>query len=104
MSVVLSRNGKGRRLPRLAAERGSGSTASALRDDFRAGGCRALTAQQLAIFFQVIDAMKKIDLSIVPAESGGTYPSPFDEPCRAQLCQRIARYAGLSQFGVNVTV
>jgi uncharacterized cupin superfamily protein len=48
--------------------------------------------------------MKKIDLSIVPAESGGTYPSPFDEPCRGQSCQRLARYAGLTQFGVNVTV
>ena len=48
--------------------------------------------------------MKKIDLSIVPAESGGTYPSPFDEPCRAQSCQRLARHAGLTQFGVNVTV
>ena len=24
--------------------------------------------------------MKKIDISIVPAESGGTYPRPFDEP------------------------
>jgi uncharacterized cupin superfamily protein len=44
--------------------------------------------------------MKKIDLSNVPAESGGTYPSPFDEPCRAQSCQRLARYAGLLQFGV----
>jgi len=48
--------------------------------------------------------MKKIDLSIVPAEPGGTYPSPFDEPCRGQSSQRLARYAGLTQFGVNVTV
>jgi uncharacterized cupin superfamily protein len=48
--------------------------------------------------------MKKIDLSMVPAESGGTYPSPFDEPCRAQSCQRLARFSGLTQFGVNVTV
>ena len=48
--------------------------------------------------------MKKIDLSIVPAQSGGTYPRPFDEPCRAQSCQRLARFAGLTQFGVNVTV
>jgi hypothetical protein len=24
--------------------------------------------------------MKKIDLSLVPAESGGTYPSSFDQP------------------------
>ena len=48
--------------------------------------------------------MKKIDVSMVPAEPGGTYPSPFDEPCRGQSCQRLARYAGLTQFGVNVTV
>jgi uncharacterized cupin superfamily protein len=48
--------------------------------------------------------MKKIDLSVVPAESGSNYPSPFDEPCTAQSCQRLARYAGLTQFGVNVTV
>src|SRR6202161_1261267 len=48
--------------------------------------------------------MKKIDLSIVPSEPGGTYPHPFDEPCRAQSCQRLARHAGVTQFGVNVTV
>jgi uncharacterized cupin superfamily protein len=48
--------------------------------------------------------MKKIDLSIVPAESGCSYPSPFDEPCLAQSCQRLARYAGLTQFGLNLTI
>src|ERR1700683_3503001 len=48
--------------------------------------------------------MKKLDISIVPSESGGTYPRPFDEPCIAQSCQRLARYAGLTQFGVNLTV
>src|ERR1700733_7973662 len=48
--------------------------------------------------------MKKIDILIVPSESGGTYPTPFDAPCIAQSCQRLARYAGLTQFGVNVTV
>jgi uncharacterized cupin superfamily protein len=48
--------------------------------------------------------MKKLDISIVPAESGGTYPRPFDEPCSAQSCQRLARHAGLTQFGVNLTV
>jgi uncharacterized cupin superfamily protein len=48
--------------------------------------------------------MKKIDIPSVPFESGGTYPPPFDEPCIAQSCQRLARYAGLTQFGVNVTV
>jgi uncharacterized cupin superfamily protein len=48
--------------------------------------------------------MKKINISIVPSESGGTYPKPFDEPCIAQFCQRVARFAGLTQFGVNLTV
>jgi uncharacterized cupin superfamily protein len=48
--------------------------------------------------------MKKLDISTVPSESGGTYPSPFDVPCIAQSCQRLARFAGLTQFGVNVTV
>jgi uncharacterized cupin superfamily protein len=48
--------------------------------------------------------MKKLDISSVPSESGGTYPEPFDEPCIAQSCQRLARFAGLTQFGVNLTV
>jgi uncharacterized cupin superfamily protein len=48
--------------------------------------------------------MKKIDLSRVPTQTGSTYPPPFDEPCSAQASQRVARHAGLTQFGVNVTV
>jgi uncharacterized cupin superfamily protein len=48
--------------------------------------------------------MRKIDISSVPAESGGTYPKPFDEPCIAQCCRRLGRSAGLTQLGVNVTV
>lgn len=48
--------------------------------------------------------MKKIDLSSVPAVSGSTYPHPFNEPCEAQSSKRLARFAGLTQFGVNVTV
>jgi uncharacterized cupin superfamily protein len=28
--------------------------------------------------------MKKIDLSTVPSEPGGTYPRPFDEPCSGE--------------------
>ena len=48
--------------------------------------------------------MKKIDLSTVAAQTGSSYPHPFDEPCRAQSCQRLARFAGLTQFGVNLTV
>lgn len=48
--------------------------------------------------------MKKIDTFSVPAESGSTYPTPFDEQCNAQSCQRLGRHAGLTQFGVNMTV
>jgi len=48
-------------------------------------------------------SVKKIDLSTVPAQSGSHYPKPFDAPCEAQACQRLARFAGLTQFGVNVT-
>jgi uncharacterized cupin superfamily protein len=48
--------------------------------------------------------MKTIDLSLVPAQTGSHYPRPFDIPCSGQSCQRLARHAGLSQFGVNLTV
>jgi uncharacterized cupin superfamily protein len=48
--------------------------------------------------------MKKIDLASVNRVTGSTYPSPFDLPCNAQSSQRLARHAGLSQFGVNLTV
>jgi len=48
--------------------------------------------------------MKKIDLSAVPAQTGSNYPHPFDAPCSRQSCQRLARNAGLTLFGVNLTV
>jgi uncharacterized cupin superfamily protein len=48
--------------------------------------------------------MKTIDLSLVPAQTGSSYPRPFDAPCSGQSCQRLARYAGLTLFGVNLTV
>jgi uncharacterized cupin superfamily protein len=48
--------------------------------------------------------MKKIDPFSAPAQTGGTYPRPFDAPCMAQSCQRLARHAGLSLVGVNLTV
>jgi uncharacterized cupin superfamily protein len=48
--------------------------------------------------------MKKLDIPAVSAEPGGTYPHPFDQPCIAQSCQRLARSAGLTQFGVNLTL
>ena len=47
---------------------------------------------------------KKIPLTAVPVESGCNYPSPFDGLCLHQSTQRLARHAGLSQFGVNLTV
>jgi uncharacterized cupin superfamily protein len=48
--------------------------------------------------------MKKIELAGIPLETGSSYPSPFDIPCRLQTCQRLARHAGLTLFGVNLTV
>lgn len=48
--------------------------------------------------------MKKLDLSAVPAETGCNYPPPFDAPCRLQASQRLARFGGLTLFGVNLTV
>jgi len=47
---------------------------------------------------------KKIPLTAVPVESECNYPSPFDRPCLDQSTQRLARHAGLTQFGVNLTV
>jgi uncharacterized cupin superfamily protein len=46
----------------------------------------------------------KIDLSEVPAQAGSDYPKPFDVPCARRSRQRLARHAGLTQFGVNLTV
>jgi len=46
----------------------------------------------------------KIDLSIVAAEVGSSYPPPFNRPCEGQISQRLARHAGLGLFGVNLTV
>jgi uncharacterized cupin superfamily protein len=48
--------------------------------------------------------MKKIDLSAVPAQTGSNYPEPFDAPCNGQASQRLARFGGLTLFGVNLTV
>ena len=48
--------------------------------------------------------MKKIDLATVAVDHPSTYPTPFDEPCNGQTCQRLARSQGLTLFGVNLTV
>jgi uncharacterized cupin superfamily protein len=47
---------------------------------------------------------KKIPLAAVPVETECNYPSPFDRPCLNQSTQLLARYAGLTRFGVNLTV
>ena len=48
--------------------------------------------------------MGKLDLSAVATETGSGYPAPFDAPCSGQACQRLARHAGLTRLGVNLTV
>jgi uncharacterized cupin superfamily protein len=48
--------------------------------------------------------MKKIDPATVFEERGSNYPSPLDQPCSGQGSRRLARHAGLTQFGVNLTV
>jgi uncharacterized cupin superfamily protein len=48
--------------------------------------------------------MKKIDLATVQAQAGSSYPQPFDTLCSGQSCQRLARHADLTLFGVNLTV
>jgi uncharacterized cupin superfamily protein len=48
--------------------------------------------------------MKKLEIAKIPVETGSNYPAPFDVPCSMQVFQRLARFAGLTQFGVNLTV
>lgn len=48
--------------------------------------------------------MKKIDVAAVPVRSGSSYPTPFDQTCNGLARQRLARNAGLTAFGVNLTV
>lgn len=48
--------------------------------------------------------MGKIDLAAVPVIRGSDYPPPFDAPCAGRASQRLARHAGLTQFGASLTV
>jgi uncharacterized cupin superfamily protein len=48
--------------------------------------------------------MKKIDVASVAIDTQSTYPWPFNEPCKDQVCRRLARSQGLTKFGVNLTV
>jgi uncharacterized cupin superfamily protein len=45
---------------------------------------------------------KRIDPTTLTPVVGTTYPSPFDEPCRARVRKRLGDAAGLTQYGVNL--
>ncbi len=46
--------------------------------------------------------MPKIDLAAVPEFKGSSYPPPHNEPCMERSARRLAPFAGLTQFGVNI--
>jgi uncharacterized cupin superfamily protein len=60
--------------------------------------------QAAADQMQRIFPMKKMDRAAVAVHTGSHYPYPFNLPCNGQSCQRLARDAGLTLFGVNLTV
>lgn len=46
--------------------------------------------------------MPKIDIAKIPVDSAITYPKPFDKMVEGRSRKRLARTAGLTQFGVNI--
>ena len=46
--------------------------------------------------------MPKIDIDKIPLDSATRYPPPFDKAVQGRARKRLARAAGLTQFGVNV--
>ncbi|HZL40977.1 MAG TPA: cupin domain-containing protein [Pseudolabrys sp.] len=46
--------------------------------------------------------MPKIDIEKVPIDTSTGYPSPFNKVVEGRSRKRLARAAGLTQFGVNV--
>lgn len=46
--------------------------------------------------------MPKIDIDKVPLDSATGYPPPFNKAVEGRVRKRLARAAGLTQFGVNV--
>jgi uncharacterized cupin superfamily protein len=46
--------------------------------------------------------MPKIDIAKVPLDTSTNYPPPFDKAIEGRAHKRLARAAGLSQFGVNI--
>jgi len=47
--------------------------------------------------------MPKLDLATIALETGCNYPPPFDAPCLGSTWRRLARSAGLTAFGVNLS-
>ena len=46
--------------------------------------------------------MPKIDIDKIPLDTATGYPPPFDKAVEGRARKRLARAAGLTQFGVNV--
>lgn len=46
--------------------------------------------------------MPKIDVSAIPSDTSTGYPPPFDKAVQGRSRKRLARAAGLAQFGVNI--
>ncbi|MBI3702267.1 MAG: cupin domain-containing protein [Rhizobiales bacterium] len=46
--------------------------------------------------------MPKIDIDKIPLDTATRYPPPFDKAVEGRARKRLARAAGLSQFGVNI--
>jgi uncharacterized cupin superfamily protein len=46
--------------------------------------------------------MPKIDIGKIAVDSAITYPKPFDKMVEGRSRKRLARTAGLTQFGVNI--
>ncbi|HZD91820.1 MAG TPA: cupin domain-containing protein [Pseudolabrys sp.] len=46
--------------------------------------------------------MPKIDIAKVPLDTATNYPPPFNKMVEGRARRRLARAAGLTQFGVNI--
>jgi uncharacterized cupin superfamily protein len=46
--------------------------------------------------------MPKIDIDKIPIDTATGYPSPFNKAIEGRSRKRLARFAGLTQFGVNI--
>ena len=46
--------------------------------------------------------MPKIDIDKIPLDTATRYPPPFDKAVQGRARKRLARAAGLTQFGVNI--